>query len=318
MLSKNRLVSYKFILFFSLLFTYTQEIVADAWNSSGIYIATGKSNITANEIVYRQTATVKDYKLSHLTWKTQNAPVSTFGVRQRLTDFLIFNFESRFLDRQSKSVMDDYDWLYTNTSDWSDWSHHEDTSLTQAEAYNINLTFTLIGNNKNYFALVTGYKKETIAWKSYGGTYVYSDDSFRDSSGSFTPGSPAIDYKQEYATPYYGLKLGALFGNWLYTLQAITSNNVKLEAIDIHHARNLAFKDTFEPGTMNNYKFGIGYLLGDNFSINFAYELQNYEEARGSTVRSSTVTGNVTGGCVNCAGSDNTNTTSSIGVSFYF
>lgn len=318
MLNRNCTALYKMILLSFVLLTYTQEIAAAAWNSSGIYVATGTANITANEIVYLQTATVKDYKLSHLTWKTKNAPVSTFGVRHRLTDLIILNFEARLLDRQNKSVMDDYDWLYTGTSDWSDWSHHEDTSLTQADTYNLNITFTLVGNTKNYFSIITGYKKEVIAWKSYGGTYVYSDSSFRDSSGSFVSGAPAIDYKQEYTTPYYGLKLGALYGNWIYTLQAITSNSVKLEATDIHHARNLVFKDTFEPGKMNNYKLGIGYLFNDNFSINFIYDLQNYEEARGSTVQSSTVTGNVTGVCVNCAGADNTSTTASIGVSLYF
>lgn len=318
MLKLNSATFYKFILFACLLLTYTQEIRAEAWNSSGVYVATGKTNISANEIVYSQTTAVKDYKLSHLTWETQNAPVTILGFRQRITDFIILNLEGRRLNKQSKSVMDDYDWLYTSTSDWSDWSHHDDTLLTQADSYNASLAFTLIGNTKGYFALIGGYKKETIQWKSYGGTYVYSSSSFRDSSGSFTTGSAAIDYKQEYTTPYYGLKLGALLGNWLYTLQAITSNNVQLEATDIHHSRNLVFKDSFEPGKMSDYKLGIGYLFGDNVSINFIYGLQTYEEARGNTVQSSTVTGNVTGTCVNCAGSGNTSSTTSIGISLYF
>lgn len=318
MFNHNCTAHYKILLLFTIIFTCTQNISAETWNSSGFYLATGNKNITANEIVYRQSATVTDYKLSHLIWQTQNAPVSLFGLRHRLTDFIIFNIEGQVLDRQSKSVMDDYDWTYTNTSDWSDWSHHEDTRLTQAAAYNLSLVFTLIGNTKNYFSIVTGYKNETIAWKSFGGTYVYSENSFRDSSGSFTDGSPAIDYKQEYATPYYGVKLGTLFGNWLYTLQATTSNNVKLVATDVHHARNLIFKDTFAAGRMNNYKLGIGYLFGDRFSINFIYDVQDYAEARGNTVRYSTVTGKVTGGCVNCAGSDNISTSATIGVSLYF
>jgi outer membrane protease len=119
-------------------------------------------------------------------------------------------------------------------------------------------------------------------------------------------------------TPYYGLKLGALFGNWLYTLQALTSSNVNLVTTDIHHARNLVFNETYAPGKLNAYKFGVGYQFNDNFSVSFSYDLQNHLEARGSTTISSSVTGNVTGGCVNCAGSDNTNSTASIGISFFF
>jgi outer membrane protease len=180
------------------MFICSQKVAAEAFSRSGFYIATGNSNVTVNEIVYRQSTSVKDYKLSHLIWKTQNTPLTTLGVRQRITDFIILNLEGRSLSNQNKSVMDDYDWLYTNTSDWSDWSHHEDTLLSQDDTYDLNITFTLVGNKKGYFSILTGYKKETIAWKSYGGTYVYSSSSFRDSSGSFVTGSPAIDYKQEY------------------------------------------------------------------------------------------------------------------------
>ena len=313
MLKHNSYTLYKTILLASLLLTYTSQVNANILNGAGFYIATGKSDITANEIVYSN-----NYKVSHLTWKTQNAATSIFGIKHEINDYMTLNFEAQSLSQQTKSVMDDYDWLYTNTSDWSDWSHHEDTLLTQADSYTINASFTLAENKNGYFSVIAGYKKDTRQWKSFGGSYVYSNTTFRDSSGNFTPGSAAIDYKQEYTTPYYGLDLGALFDNWLYTLQIGISNNVQLVATDVHHARNLIFIDKFAPGRMENYKLGISYFFNDNVAINFSHDLRNFIETRGNTVQTSTVTGKVTGSCNNCAGADNSSKTSTLALSLFF
>jgi outer membrane protease len=322
--NKNRF--YRIVLCGMVLGLSCHKATAASFETKGekttVYMAIGQTEVKANELVYGQPSTYPtDYKLSHLIWQTRSAPVLTAGLNLSLSKYYTFNIESKFALKESKSIMDDYDWLYTNTSDWSHWSHHDDTILTESGSLDVNFDFNLLGKKKNMFQLLLGYKEELWAWKAHGGTYIYSTTStnkFRDLSGSFTPGQEVIRYRQNFSMPYLGLKFNTKFNKWNFNLQYKYSNQVDVVATDHHVLRNLLFEDSYEKGKMSAFKMSAGYQLSKNFDLNVIYDVQVYKEVRGNTLYRNASTGAILGRCINCAGADNTSNTLSIGAMYHY
>ena len=285
------------------------------------YISTGQASVKANELVYCQpiSGCPVNHKLSQLIWDTGNATVLVAGVNVLIDKSYSLNVEGKIGVTDGKGVMDDYDWQYFGL-DWSDWSHHEDTILNELAGLDVNLDFNLYATKKSKLSLLVGYKEETWAWESRGGTYIYSTipTDYRDLSGSFTPGQLIISYEQQFTMPYLGLKFETQLNKWKFNIQYDYSNQVSVSASDFHHLRNLIFIDDFEKGTMSAYKMDIGYQITRNFDVYLRYDVQNYEEVRGNTTYVDSNTGAILGRCVNCAGADNSSQTWSIGASFVY
>jgi len=284
-------------------------------NERNIYISIGQTNIKANELVYGQPSSYPaDYKLSQLIWESRNVPMLYAGMNIRINRLYKFNFEAKFAAEDHKSIMDDYDWSYVGR-DWSDYSNHPDTILTEASGYNLNLDYNLLGKKKNKLSMLIGYKEDRWSWESRGGTYIYSTNSttgYRSSTGSFTAGQKVISYRQHMSTPYIGLRFESNLNKWKFNFQYDYSDWVNIKAVDDHYLRDLLFEDTFAESSMNAYKLGITYQINKDFNLLFNYAVQKYDEARGNTIYKNDDTGVVTGGCTNCAGADN----SSVGWSF--
>ena len=187
------------------LFQVVKAASFDARNDKNTaYISIGQTAVKANELVYGQPPTYPtDYKLSQLIWDVRNVPVLTAGLNLSISKNYTLNVEGKFGLADANGVMDDYDWQYSGR-DWSDWSHHQDTALTESSSIDVNLDFNLIGKKKTTLALLLGYKEDIWAWESHGGTFIYSDTDnggFRDQSGSFTPGLHIISYEQRFSMP---------------------------------------------------------------------------------------------------------------------
>lgn len=285
------------------------------------YISSGQANIKANELVYCQpiSGCPTDHKLSQLIWDSRDVTMLIAGLSIDSGKSSFINIEGKFGVNEGDSVMDDYDWMYTNL-DWSHWSHHEDTSVKESTALDINVGTHIYTKKETKLSVLFGYRKETWAWEGRGGTYIYSTvpTDYRDLSGSFTPGLPVIFYKQEFSMPYIGLRYKTQLDKWKFSLQYDYSNQVNVEAIDYHYLGSLIFKDDYDTGTMSAYKIGIGYQLYKNFDIFLRYDVQQYNEVRGNTTYIDSNTGGTLGGCSNCAGADNSNQILSIGVSFTY
>lgn len=285
------------------------------------YISIGQTNVKANELVYCQpiSGCPVDHKLSQLIWDINNVAVLVAGLKFSFDKSSALNIEGKIGLVDGEGVMDDYDWQYT-ALDWSDWSHHEDTILSDLASLDVNLDFNLYGKEKTKLSFLVGYRKETWAWESRGGTYIYSTipTDYRDLSGTFTPGELVISYEQQFTMPYLGFKFETILNKWKFNIQYDYSNQVGVSSTDHHHLRNLIFIDDFEKGTMSAYKMGIGYQITKSFDVYLRYDVQDYEEVRGNTMYVDSNTGAILGVCVNCAGADNSNQTLSIGTSFVY
>lgn len=318
----GRQLTFYRLVFLVLTAVISQQVNARSYdyNSAAFnaFISTGLSSVKANELVYGQPAKYPvDYKLSQLIWDSRN--VSTiftgFNISKRGYTLAI---DAKFAVDEGKGVMDDYDWIDIG-NDWSDWSHHEDTDITDFAGIDINAAYNFFAKNKNKLSLVAGYRYETWAWESRGGSYIYSTTGIlRDNIGNFTTGQSVITYKQEFNIPYFGLKYESVLDRWKVNVQYDYSALVDVSAVDYHVLRDLIFKDNFAKGKMNAYKIGVGYEISKNFDLNIRYDVTKFDEVRGSTVYFDSTTGAATGYCLNCAGADNSNETWSIGASFRY
>ena len=91
-----------------------------------------------------------------------------------------------------------------------------------------------------------------------------------------------------------------------------------MKTIDHHVLRNLIFEDRYDKGKMSTYKMGIAYQISKNFDVHVLYDAQVYDEVRGNTIYMDSSTGALLGGCVNCAGADNSNKTLSFGTTYLY
>ena len=296
-----------------------------SWKStvknSGLYLTAGQATGEANELVYCQTSSgcTTDYKLSHLIWEIKDVTMLMAGFTRSIND-LTLNIEGKFRVTEGNGDMDDYDWQYTNTG-WSDWSHHDDTSVTEASVWDINLDFRFYTSVNTNLAMVLGYKSETWGWESRGGSYIYSDtdiSGFRDLSGDFTAGELAISYTQEFSMPYVGIKLNTSLANLKFHARVIYSNMVGVSALDLHHMRDLTFEDNFADGEMAAYDVSLTYQLATGLGLIARFDAQEYQEVRGDTTYRVSSTGADAGSCTNCAGADNSNSTWSLGLSYEY
>lgn len=289
---------------------------------SSAFIGLGSGEGEANEFVYCQPVSgcPTDYKLSQLIWKTRDIPMLSARVSHRIDNDWAFNFKGRIALTEGDAVMDDYDWVYIDM-DWSHWSHHEDTEVSTAWSWDASFDYALYDQRKFSLDLIAGYRKETWGWDSYGGFYIYSDTEsggFRDTSGSFPSGAPAISYEQQYRLPYLGLNIGSHIGPIDVEVKFEYSDWVNVEATDIHHMRDLRFEDRFKTGSMSAYEFSMGHNFSDETSVILSYKKREYDEVRGGTTTYDTTTGAIDSQCTNCAGADNESTLWSLGLSRQF
>ena len=304
------------------LFSHKNKSWQTSNRRSSMHISVGQAFGEANELVYCQPVSgcPVNHKLSQLIWETEQLTMFTAGFRREVGDVRL-NLEVKLPIEEGEGLMDDYDWLYTNRSDWSHWSNHPDTTVADATTWDMSLDFKFLSSSSTDLDIVLGYKHETWAWESRGGSYIYSDtgsSGFRDQSGTFTPVQLVISYEQKFKFPYLGIKLNHNSINWNFHARYTYSIMVNVSAIDHHHLRNLTFVDTFGDGEMNAYEVGLTFKFNRNLGLIATYNHQEYKEVRGETTTLVSSTGAISGYCVDCAGADNTNSLWSFGVSYEY
>lgn len=109
-----------------------------------------------------------NHKASELTWEIDN--LYMIGVN---------------------GVLEVNDWKVPG-DEWTDWSHHEDTDVTDGSIIDLNANFAFFRTQNAVLTGMVGYKRDNFGWESRGGDYVYSSGGFRNSQGSFADGELAV------------------------------------------------------------------------------------------------------------------------------
>ncbi len=221
----------------------------------------GLMNLDAGEFVYDN-----DYTVSRLDWKSRGVVLFTLNGDVELPHDLLLK-ASVSTGINGNGNMEDYDWIYPDNDgpngpdDWTHRSIHPDTSLDHYWSGSIELSRKVYATEDTDISLGGGFKYTDVKWTGSGGTYIYTEDSFRDDSGSFPDGQNVISYRQQIPVFYASAGLTHDIGNW--TLGAGLKGGLALgiRGTDDHWLRDLRFYDTMRAAPM----------LGADLSASYAW-----------------------------------------------
>ena len=259
-----------------------EVIMADTSSPVKFSVSVGAGYLTgeANELVYWPS--VGNHKASELTWKIDNLFMVGIGAKLKVQNWLTINVDGWFKAVDGDGTMDDYDWLVPG-QDWTDWSHHENTDVTDGSIFDVNAEFAFFHSESVAFKAIAGYKRDNFGWEAYGGDYVYSESGFRDTAGSIPSGISVISYEQTYTSLYVGLGVEAYFSKFELASRLIYSPIAQGEATDNHYLRNLVTYDDCEDGDMIAFDISGNYLINSNLSVMMAYSYQKYDTMQGDS-----------------------------------
>lgn len=229
-------------------------------------------------------------KLSQLNWNIDHIKLYGIGaslipVRRMWLHIDYFNNLSH-----SSGTMEDFDWLYPG-SDWSNYSFHRDTTVTNVDGIDINGEFLIkeyLPNRKAKisFSALIGYRRDRFSWRASGGLGIYSVNSFRDTPYIFK-NKVVVSYQQKYTVPYIGLNIRAwkevFETNLKIGIKVRYSNLVHGEDIDTHYLSNVRFEDKASGGTWRSYDVNTSLELSRRFSVNLGYVADIYSVGDAST-----------------------------------
>jgi outer membrane protease len=245
---------------------------------------------TASELVFDYPLGSKA-KISELTWDIKDVTVAGvqasagFGGRFRVN----LGFWSALNEGSGEMV--DRDWLYSDEysaalvpgdGNWTHESRHPDTSVDEGTMVDLNLTVLALQTGSFSLLGIAGYKSDTWDWSARGGTYVYSDESFRDTVGSFPSGQEVIRYEQKYSIPYLGIGV-----NWTWPVfrvdgHLLLSTLVSATDSDYHVLRDTLFEGDFSGGTYVGLGLNAAWTFAPHWFATIDVEYQSVSEMTGN------------------------------------
>jgi len=273
---------------------YAEDVIASSadgsfWLSGGV----GLMNIEAHEYVWDGAN-----KASQLDWDTKGVVLYSATAHADLgNDWTVkAKIDVGF---GGDGHMVDYDWNPDFTSDrsmdgWSDRSISPDTRLERYFNGSLEIGRDIFSDDHGTFGINAGFKYTNVRWSSYGGSYIYSTDGFRDTVGDSPAGNKTITYQQKIPTVFLGLD-GAAQIDRLTLSGGIKAGVTKgIDDIDNHWAVQTNFFSNMKPAPVLMLSAAVDYQLTDAASLYFAGNFENVFNKRGDARVIDTTTGGVT------------------------
>ncbi|MEN8190693.1 MAG: omptin family outer membrane protease [Thermodesulfobacteriota bacterium] len=232
----------------------------------------------ANEFVYWPQK--GGHTASQLIWQIDDIYMVGTGISVSPISWLTISGDIFVNVADGGGTMDDYDWLLPGY-DWTDWSHHENVDVTQGFIWDFSTEMTPFPHSPVKLIGIIGYRADSWEWEARGGTYVYSQDSFRDTEGSFPANDLGITYEQNFYVPYLGLGLVADLGPLVIKARVMGSTIAWGEANDFHHMRGLETKDEFEMESWIGVDVSGEFRFGPNLGLRASFNYSDYDTMKG-------------------------------------
>jgi plasminogen activator len=237
---------------------------------------------TSKEYVYDNTAGSRNTKVSQLTWSLGNSFAVGGRVAIRPLDWLTIRARG-WSTVTSDGSMRDYDWLYGyyGFNSFSDYSHSPDAVAVTAWQADVSVAANYYQDDDLALSVIAGFRHLTTKFNAKGGSFLYSENGFRDSTGSFPAGQIGVAYQQWWDTPYLGLGIAYSVADWTLSTEAIASPLVMARSQDHHNLRDLVIKDQFDLSNMAGVSVGLEYRVMPGVSVTGRAEYQSYFDAKG-------------------------------------
>ncbi|MCC5015940.1 MULTISPECIES: omptin family outer membrane protease [unclassified Legionella] len=253
-------------------------------------------------------------KMSQLDWRIKNAPIVNGEVNYDFLSWLSLNGRGWVTLGKSKTTMDDYDWLDPFQSNWTDWSHHENTHLNYGNELDLNLRAWIMQKQNYKLGLVAGYQRNSYSWRAVGGCYQYENGS---EIGCFVNDDGGIGYQQKFNTPYVGLSGKYVINNFEFNALLKFSDWANAQDRDEHYSRGLTFKERGQNSKFYSATIDAGYHFTQSTKLFAAASYNHYSKGLADTE----IIDNMTGERAyfnNAAGISNKSYILSLGIQYLF
>ncbi|STX27682.1 pla plasminogen activator [Legionella beliardensis] len=291
--------------------TLAHDRVAYQNNGLSLNATLGSLSGEAHEYVYEENT---GKKISQLDWKIKNALIAKAELNYDVRSWLSINGKGWTTLAKSNGRMDDYDWLNAAQSQWSDWSHHNNTNLNYANGLDLNLRTWFLQDQNYKLGLLGGYEESKFSFRAKGGCYQYDNGRH---SGCFPADEPGIGYRQTFNTPYVGLAGQYAINNFELGLLVKLSNWVKAKDNDKHYSRNLTFKEWGDNAKYHSVTLNAGYHFTKNTKLFAEASYSHYGNVKADTEITNGYTGRRSY-FSKAAGLDNNNYAVALGLQYTF
>ena len=230
-----------------------------------VSVGAGYLSGDSTELVYWPE--VNNHKASELRWKIDDLFMVGAKGRLQIGPRFTVKLDAWFKATDGSGTMDDFDWQVVGYSEWTDWSHHENTDVTDGDIIDTSAEFTFLKTQNAGFNAIVGYRRDHYGWEARGGDYIYSVNGFRDTTGSFGDDVTVIGYEQTLSAPYLGLGLTAVFTSFQLDSRVIYSPIAQGEATDNHYLRNLVTDDDVEDMDMIAFEIAGTWLFTSHLGM---------------------------------------------------
>lgn len=258
-------------------------------------------------------------KISQLDWKYSNAAILKGSINWDLMPWISVGATGwTTLDGRGGNMIDQ-DWVDPeNPRTWTDESRHPNTRLNYANEFDVNIKGWLLNEPDYRLGLMAGYQESRYSFNATGGTYIYSeDDGFRNEAGSFPDGEKGIAYKQRFKMPYIGLTGSYRYDDFEFGGALKYSGWVRASDNDEHYAKQITYRSTVKNQNYYSATVNAGYYVTPDAKVYVEGTWNRITNKKGDTSlydRSN----NTSEYCQNCAGIENYNFITTVGLKYTF
>ncbi|EFK5801373.1 omptin family outer membrane protease, partial [Escherichia coli] len=209
-------------------------------------------------------------KVSQLDWKFNNAAIIKGAINWDLMPQVSVGAAGWTTLGQKGGNMIDRDWQDPDKPGiWTDESRHPDTRLNFANEFDLNIKGWLLNESNYRLGLMAGYQESRYSFTARGGSYIYSDEGFRDDIGSIPNGERAIGYKQRFKMPYIGLTGSYRYEDFEFGGTFKYSGWVEASDNDEHYARvkRITYRSNVKDQNYYSIAVNAGYYVTPNAKV---------------------------------------------------
>ncbi|MGU3416748.1 omptin family outer membrane protease [Enterobacter bugandensis] len=269
------------IKFLTTVFCLTPAYVSavDGQEKSGSFaLSLGYLGGEAKEYVYND-----DFKLSELTWKTNNAAIIKASASWPLLSWLDVNLNGWTTlasgsgsnsDRDWREPVDDPDNNSLNSLS------NSGNKVNYANMFDVGLTGWLYQNEWSRLGLLGGYKESRFSWTAHDGYFQDFDDSTQNQALM----GDVIGYKQTYKAPYIGAVAHLSLDKFTFKTEFKYSNWVKAQDYDNHYLRS-GFISSNKTNSSEMFAISqeVAYLISPSFQVVAEAAWNKYNNHRADT-----------------------------------
>lgn len=294
--------------------TYAEESIDFTPNLSPESLSMAASggilNGKSHEMVYYD-----GRKLSELDWKIKNVAILKGDVSWDAYPNLTLNARGWTSLSSGSGNMDDYDWVSSSQSGWTDHSSHPDTDVNYANEYDLNFKAWAYVDENYRAGIVVGYQENRFSWTAKGGDFNYSNGT---NVGSFPAGERACGYSQRFSMPYIGLVGRYRIDDFEFNAMFKYSDWARAHDNDEHYMRTLTVRDKANDLRYYGASLDAGYFITPNAKVFTELTYSKYGEGKGGTERTDYSTGTSFYRDGNATGISNRNYTLTAGLQYQF